>query len=615
MFAPSALLYHHGFESNIKQMAKLTTVYGESLDKNAPLPEHPNPYFQRNAFISLNGPWDFVLDRSPKIPQSYPDKIIVPFSVETSLSGIEKMVSASQYMHYRKLVEIPSAFIGKNGLLHFDAVDQTADVYIDGSLAASHDGGYFPFSVFLPRLGKEVLIEVIAHDDTKSGLFPRGKQSLQPGGIWYRPTSGIWQSVYLEAVPADGFVSSLDVAPDFDAQSVKFHIGISGLRTYPSVSVYFGSRLVAKKDIDDKGDAILDLRYDFYPWTADAPNLYSAIIVNGGDEVRTVFGLRKVYVAGEGDHHFLMVNGKPTFLSALLDQGYWPESGLTPPSSEAIANDINIAKKAGYNCLRKHLKIEPMRWYYLCDRLGMYVSQDFVNGGSPYSQFLLNVRPFVSFPLSDRNNPILGRATEISKKRFLGEMKETVSLLKGVSSILIWTIFNEGWGQFDAKKVTATLRNLDGTRLIDSTSGWFDKNTGDFASYHVYFKSPRIWNDGIRLLSLSEFGGYSLPIVGHVFSSRSMGYRTFYTFRSYNEAVLGLYRTQIERLIKKQDLSVCVYTQLSDIEEEVNGIVTFDRKIIKLDVDAMRAENAKLYDLYAKRYQEICGPHAKKAKK
>jgi beta-galactosidase/beta-glucuronidase len=579
-------------------MGKISTIYGENVDKEHPLSSHPNPYFERDCFISLNGPWDFALNNESKIPDAYTDIIIVPFSVETPLSGIEKPVSSSQYMHYRKIVSVPDDFVGKSGLLHFDAIDQTADVYIDGDKVASHEGGYFPFFVFIPLLKKSFVVAVVAHDDTKSSIFPRGKQSLQPGGIWYHPTSGIWQSVYLEKVPTDGFISSLKVSPDFDAEKVKIHAEFVGLKSYPSVSVYFSGQLVAKNSFDQDGNVTLDLKYNFFPWSADNPNLYTLVVSDGYDVVHSIFGFRKISITAKGDHHFLMVNNEPVFLSALLDQGYWPESGLTPPSDEAIANDITIAKKAGFNCLRKHIKIEPMKWYYLCDKLGMYVSQDFVNGGSNYSRLLIRTRPLISFPLSDRNNALLGRATEGSKIYFIADMKETVSHLEGVSSILIWTIFNEGWGQFDAAKLSKKLKELDPTRLIDSTSGWFDQGAGDFSSFHFYFRSPRILNDGLRILSLSEFGGFSLPIPDHDYSSKIAGYKTYYTFESYNAAVNKLYQDSIERLISKQDLSVSVYTQLTDVEENVDGIITYDRKILKIDGSAMKAENTKLYGLY-----------------
>ncbi len=586
-------------------MENLSTIYGETIDKNHPLKSHPNPYFERDCFISLNGPWDFALTSDSKIPDLYPDTIIVPFSVETPLSGVGKTVYSFNYMHYRKTLSIPDDFVGKSGLLHFDAIDQTADIYLDGEKIGSHEGGYFPFFIYIPLLKNKLTISVVAHDDTRSSIFPRGKQSLQPGGIWYHPTSGIWQSVYLEKVPTDGYISSFKFDPDFDSQKVKIHAEFVGLKSYPSISAYFNGQLVAKSAFDQDGNASLDLKYDFFPWSAENPNLYNIVLSDGYDVVHSVFGFRKVSIAAKGDHHFLMVNNEPVFLSALLDQGYWPESGLTPPSDEAMANDIRIAKRAGFNCLRKHIKIEPMKWYFLCDKLGIYVSQDFVNGGSSYSRFLIYTRPFVSFPMGDHNNAILGRATEGSKTHFISDMKETVSHLYGVASILIWTIFNEGWGQFDSVKITPILRALDSSRLIDSNSGWFDQSVGDFSSYHVYYRPPRILNDGLRILALTEFGGYSLPLPDHDYSDKTSGYKTFYTFESFNEALLKLYKDSIERLITKQDLSVSVYTQLTDVEEEVNGIITYDRKISKIDNDAMKVENAKLYNLYEEAFKKV----------
>ncbi len=585
-------------------MGKLSTAYGETLNSGIPWPSHPNPYCERDLFLPLNGLWEFALTKDKVFPEFYPLRILVPFSVETSLSGVEKTVGRSQYMHYRKKVVVPDNFVGKGGLLHFGAVAETADVYVDGVKVGTHQGGFSPFSFFLPVLPAGFALNVVAKGDAGDSLIRSRLQTLQSRNVLFPPTNGIWQSVYLEVVPTDGYLNAIKVTPDYDAQLVKVHAEFAGLRNYPQASVFFNGQLLAKGAFNDDGDITLDLRYNFFPWTPDNPVLYNVVITDGSDLVRTVFGFRKIEAVTRKNKRFLLLNGQPTFLSAVLDQGYWPESGMTPPSEEAMRDDILLAKKAGFNCLRKEVKIEPPRWYYLCDKLGMLVSQDFVTFPC-YSPNLMLGRPFMAFSIRDSRLPILGRPSRLSLNRLVATMVETTALLDGVTSLVIWHLFDESRGQFAGQKLIKTLRKIDKTRLIDATSVWFDTNLGDFASSREYLEIPG-WKVGRgRLVSLLDFGGYYMPIPDHDAGVRTGRYHTYYTFAAYNRALLRAYQNSIEPAIKRQALSLCVYTQLTDVEDEINGFATFDRKITKIDSAALRAENAKLYALYADKYNGL----------
>jgi beta-galactosidase/beta-glucuronidase len=583
-------------------MTELITDYGEKLDKDNPLPEHPNPQFARDSFISLNGFWDFSIDKTKDLPSSYDRKIVVPFSVESPLSGIGIKVSKGVFLHYRKSFVLPDSFLDKAIILHFEAIDQIADVFLNGRHIAHHEGGYFPISVYIPDAEKVNLLELTVTDDTDSPVFPRGKQSNVPGGIWYHPTSGIWQSVWIESVPSDGHFVSVKITPNYDDRKVQLHAIFYGNHAYATAEAYYHGKLVAKAIFDENGDAILDFKYDFYAWTPDDPNLYDLRFLGGHDIVHSYFGLRKFSVYTKGKYRCFALNDKPLFLSAVLDQGYYPDGGMTPPSDQAMINDIKLLKKCGFNCVRKHIKIELMRWYYYCDTLGILVSQDFVNGGARYSDFLIKVRPFINFDINDTSHLFLGRFLKESRAQYLSDMTKTIVRLANVVSICIWTPFNEGWGQFEARSITQQIRSLDNSRLIDSTSGWYDKKVGDFNSRHVYFRPARLLNDRERILALTEFGGYSLPVDHHDYSNSPFGYKMFTTFESYNHAVQLLYRDQVLHLVEKHGLAMSVYTQLTDIEDEINGLITFDRKIIKIDQAMIHESNRIIANAFSRKF-------------
>mgnify|MGYP002522315525 FL=1 len=582
----------------------MKTPYSDSMDKNHPLAAHPDPYWERMDFLSLNGLWDFQITKEKDNPDEYTEKILVPFSPETPLSGIQRHIGKTDYLHYRKVVSIDDKYVGKVGLLRFMAVDQECDVYIDGEKKLSHKGGYSSFSLCVCPLKKEFVLEVSVHDDTSSSVFARGKQSNEAKGIWYTPTSGIYQEVYLEFLDSLNYLESCSIHGDFDRKKLIFDGKMHGNFFPYKISVFFKDKLVGESFFDSSLHAEIDLSSSFHPWSNKEANLYKILFTSkNGDEISSHYGIRKIERRKVNGFYYLFLNNEPLYLSGLLDQGYYPDGGLTPPSIDAMRGDILLAKKCGFNSLRKHIKIELRRWYYLCDQEGIIVIQDFVNGGAKYSELLINLAPFLPLKISDKN-PILGRRSQESKDQFLREMEETVHDLGNIPSICIWTLFNEGWGQFDTKKCYALLQELDSSRLIDATSGWYDKKIGDFHSRHIYFRPVHLFNHKKRLMSLSEFGGYVAYVKNHSWSRKSFGYKNYSTLENLNEGLAHLFKKEVRRAIKHARLCLSVYTQLTDVEEEVNGLITYDREVVKVDTDRLRKINDELYEEYQSIYQK-----------
>lgn len=570
----------------------MQTFECRKIQADSPLPEYPTPQFRRDSFLSLNGRWEFCFSPLPNV-EEYDREIIVPYAPETSASGIHQNIPANQKLHYRKFFELPEGFRGDRVLLHFEAVDQVCDVYLNGIQIAHHEGGYLPFTVDCLELkrGKNELV-VVVEDDVTSPVYPRGKQSPKPGGIWYTPTSGIWGSVWLESVPTQ-VIQSLEIHPIFDEKKVRIAAKFEGKATFSKVIVSLGGNVVAEAAFDESLTCEIPIS-PFYPWSPKSPKLYDLEVQINQDKVYSYFGMRKFSVMEKDGHKVFALNNEPLFLTGVLDQGYFPESGLTPPTDKAMADDIEVMKSLGFNCLRKHIKIEPMRWYYHADRLGMIVIQDMVNGGAPYNPFLIVSAPFIPWKKDDtKRMNRFGRGDEASRAFFEQELVGTVERLKNCPCIAIWTLFNEGWGQFEAKRLTAKLRKLDPNRLIDSTSGWFDQGVGDFASRHIYFRKIRLKPSPNRILALTEFGGYSLRVEDHVYSHKNFGYAKTKDEKELTARLEKLYREQVIPA-KKQGLSVAILTQLCDVEEETNGLLTYDRKVTKVKAKTMIALNEEL---------------------
>ena len=590
----------------------LKTRFSNFIDREHPLQEYPRPLLRRNSYFNLNGYWDYAITETNEFPSHYDGKILVPFSPECSLSEVNRQLKPEQFLWYHCILTDPRAKPSECILLQFGAIDQTAEIYLNQNYIASHQGGYLPFSVdlteaFLPG-ENSLLLKVTDVSDTS--YHARGKQKLESSGMFYTAQSGIWQTVFMECVPQT-YIKSLTITPNFDENSVTFSLVTNQNETLPSsqeqnkglgnalgkITILKQGALVNGMEHWKEEDRILCVTIkDSNPltlslplmssWTPEHPYLYDVLLELGEDVVQSYFAMRKISIDYDKNNiPRILLNNQPYFQNGLLDQGYWPESLYTPPSDEAMIYDISIAKELGFNLLRKHAKIEPSRWYYHCDRLGMLVWQDFVNGGSSYRTWFVTLFPTllprVSMKIKDSSYSLFSRSDELGKEEYLSEMEQTVASLYNHPSIVLWVPFNEGWGQFDSIKITDKLSALDSTRLIDSASGWFDQGCGDVKSLHIYF-TPMHFNASNRALVLSEFGGYTLRIPSHTFNDATYGYRYYKSRDSLTNAIVSVYKNKIIPGIEK-GLCATVYTQLTDIEEEINGLMTYDREILKVD--------------------------------
>ena len=581
-----------------RTLRPLLTPWGERLDRDHPLPEYPRPQLRRDSFLNLNGRWQYAIRPGKEgAPAVYDGEIIVPFSPECILSGVQKKVLPEDRLWYRRTFTLPEGFRKDRVLLHFGAVDQSCQVFVNGRPAGGHEGGYLPFTCDITDAltGGENVLVVSAADATSRSRHAYGKQSFTPGGIWYTPQSGIWQTVWLESVP-ENYVEKLTITPDYDHRRVRFVLRAKDPE---------GANFVVRRD----GTVIAEDWYDasrayeefpitdenFRPWTPEDPFLYDVTVtLKGGDVVHSYFGMRKFGVAEVDGRQVLALNDRPIFLSGVLDQGTWSDGLYTPASDEAMIFDIQKMKECGFNMLRKHIKIEPLRWYYHCDRLGMVVWQDLVSGGGRMDPMITQIAPFLGIHLRDDKYPRFGREEEAGREQFLRDLRDTADLLSNTPSLAVWTPFNEGWGQFDSLQAAQLLWDLDPTRLVDHASGWHDQGGGDFKSRHVYFRPVKLRHDKRRILALTEFGGYSLPSAGHTAGEKPFGYRMYKTEGELMDALARLYETEIIPAMEKQRLSAAVYTQVSDVEDEVNGLLTFDRKVCKADEARLKRINERL---------------------
>ena len=419
----------------------MKTNWTDSVDINNPLPEYPRPQLARRGWRSLNGPWDYAINSSSRHPTAFDGQIIVPFSPETELSGVQRSLKSGEYLWYRRQVELPEEYAGRRVLLHFDAVDQEATVWVNNAMVASHVGGYLPFEADVTEAIEDnrMTITVRVTDDTDKGVHTRGKQKTKRGGIWYTPQSGIWQTVWMEAVPED-YVKSLRITPDFDKGTVE--IAAETVGEAPAYAQFGGFSYELPAEIPVP---------DFEAWTPDHPKLYGFTVSCGEDLVQSYFAMRKFSVEeDEKGVKRLFLNNKPLFHNGLLDQGYWPDGLYTAPTDEALAYDIRMAKAMGYNMLRKHIKVEPLRWYYHCDRLGMLVWQDMPCGGGSYNPVVVSAPLLTGSHMKDSAYGMFGRGDTAGRSEFKAELAEMVKHLYNCPCIAMWVIFNEGWGQFDA---------------------------------------------------------------------------------------------------------------------------------------------------------------------
>lgn len=570
-----------------------------------PLPEHPRPQLVRDRFLILNGRWSYAITADARPPRTWDGEILVPFSPEAPASGVGRTLRPDQFLWYERQVELPEDFLDGRILLHFGAVDQDCEVSIDDVPVGGHRGGYLPFTIdvtdALATPGPHTL-RVRVTDETDRGFASHGKQSLRRGGIWYSPQSGIWQTVWIEPVPS-AHVEDLVIRPLLTERVIEIVVQAAGSAADVGVSVGADGTVLA--GATGRANEPIRLRLDeVRPWTPEDPFLYDLEVRMGTDVVTSYVGMRSVAV--ERDAHGrprLMLNGRPYFHAGVLDQGYWPGGLYTAPTDEAMVRDIRTMKELGFTMLRKHIKIEPLRWYHHCDRLGMLVWQDMVNGGRRYRPLVITAPVLAPVRLDDRRHRVFGRQDEAGRTAFQQELETTVRLLRNTPSVVVWVPFNEGWGQFDALDAVERIRAIDPDRVVDHASGWHDQGGGDLRSLHVYFRRVRprrTWGRDGRAVVVSEYGGYSLRLPGHAFSDREFGYRRYATIDELTAAYERLHREEVLPAIAA-GLSGIVYTQLSDVEDELNGLLTFDRSVTKVDADAVRRVNAELADEFARR--------------
>ena len=571
-------------------MEQLVTRWGKEIDKDKVLPEYPRPGLVRDSYYNLNGEWDYCINDSPET-NTYDGKILVPFSPETFLSGVNQIVKPEQYLHYNKEFSLSEGFVKDRVILHFGAVDQECKVYLNGKFLGEHKGGYLPFNFDITEVLQEKnQLKLSVIDKTEHLPHARGKQKLLKKGkyssLFYTPQSGIWKTVWLESVE-NVYIQDIKITPVYDESCVRFLIKSNEKNQKVYLTVYEEGNTLKEAEGETDRDIVVKLE-DFKSWSPDNPFLYNIKIRLGQDEVTSYFGMRKLSTGRDknGTLRFFL-NNKPYFFNGVLDQGYWPESLMTAPSDEALKYDIIKLKEMGYNTIRKHIKIEPERFYYHCDKLGMIVWQDMPNGGGDYNMvfvtYLPNGLPWFGRNIKDDHYKIFRREDEEGKKQYYRDLDDMVSTLYNYPSIAVWGPFNEGWGQFDAGRATEAIRKLDDTRLINEACGWYDQGGGDMYSIHNYIRKLKVKPQSDRVVALTEYGGYAYPVKGHMACAKEFGYQHYHSVEELTVNYKRLWEEEIFPNLHK-GLSSAIYTQTSDIEEEVNGVMTYDREVDKMDI-------------------------------
>lgn len=557
-----------------------------------PHSEHPCPQRMRKDWACLNGAWDFY-KQTALGKREHESTILVPFSPESLLSGLDEnfCLKSGEMLVYSRKFTVAERWLGGVTKLHFGAVDSECSVLVNGENAGAHTGGYTAFSLDITHLlhaGENELVVYCKDEGTRNG-DARGKQSDKRGGIWYTAQSGIWQAVWLENMPKR-HIENLKITPSVSEKSVKIIADCDGAEM--EIVVFDGEREILCEKFTNE----VTLSYDFELWSPENPKLYDFTLTSEtGDCIRSYFGVRSFGVCTDSQgKKRLTLNGKPYFFNGVLDQGYFSDGMLTYPSDKAMLDELTMLKEMGFNTVRKHIKIEPMRWYYHCDRLGLVVWQDFVSGGGEYKFSHIALFPFLGFKHHDDDYQYFAREDEGGRYAFKRMVDETLAQLYNCPCIGVWVPFNEGWGQFDSAFYTEYIKAQDGTRIIDSVSGWHDQGEKKTAlkSLHIYYTPLKVPKDN-RPVVLSEFGGYSMKVQGHTFAEKEFGYKKFKTQEKLVRALRKLYLKKLKPLIKK-GLCGCIYTQVSDVEEEINGFVTYDRAVLKVPVEEMKKINAEI---------------------
>ena len=557
----------------------LYTVDGESLC-DMPWNIYPRPLLVRDSFFCLNGEWELEATDGEKYT------ILVPFPPESALSRVCKRMGEHPHIIYKKTFSLPQNFVRERVILHFGAVDQIAEVKLNGKLLGRHVGGYEHFSFDITdelSVENELVVTVTNADDPLS--LPYGKQCEKRGGMWYTPVTGIWQTVWIESVSTN-YVKELSV--NVDGTSVE--ISALGITNGEVVVDADGTTIKAELTC---GKARFDIE-NVRMWSPEDPYLYRYTVETEGDSVSSYFAVRKVSVENKNGKPVICLNSKPTYLHALLDQGYFSDGIFTPATPEEYKRDILSMKELGFNMLRKHIKVEPDIFYYYCDMYGMMVMQDMVNNGD-YSFIRDTALPTIGIKRRNDKNMHRDPAT---RKAFEDGMISTVNALRHYPSIVAWTVFNEGWGQFCSDEMYDKIKALDSTRLVDTVSGWFSGARNEVESQHIYFKPIKVKKRYDKPLFISEFGGYACRIDGHVFNTdNEYGYKSFKTKEELEEAFVALYKNEI---IPAISMGLCgsVYTQVSDVEDETNGLLTYDRRVCKVNAERIKAMSEELFSAF-----------------
>ncbi len=579
---------------------RILSPWAEEVNPEKPLPEYPRPQMVRDGWQNLNGLWDYAIEsKSAKEPSSYEGKILVPFAVESALSGVAKTVGKDSMLWYKTTFTVPKNMRKQNVILHFGAVDWETEVFVNGKSAGTHKGGYDPFSFDItPHLNKGNSQELVVRvwDPTDEGPQPRGKQVKNPEGIWYTPVTGIWQTVWLEGVPVT-HIQHTKNTPDVDAKTFTVAADIAQPKSGDQLRVQLMNDGKQVAEQTAAADEAVTLQVDNPKlWTPDAPHLYDmkiAVLRNGKviDEVASYGAMRKISMEpDENGIQRMMLNNEFVFQYGPLDQGWWPDGLYTAPTDEALLFDIQKTKDMGFNMIRKHVKVEPARWYHYCDSVGMLVWQDMPSGdlGNQW-----NPRPGVEGIGTERDR------TKESEDIYRTEWKAIMDANYNFPSIVVWVPFNEAWGQFKTKEITEWTMEHDATRLVNSASGGNFYPVGEIMDLHNYpdpaMPSPALFGKD-RVVVLGEFGGLGLPVDGHTWQQKdNWGYQSFKN----KEELLKRYTKLMEDLtpLILQGLSAAVYTQTTDVEVEVNGLMTYDRKVIKVAPEKLKPLHTKLYDV------------------
>jgi len=578
----------------------ITTEWADKVNPSHPLNVYPRPQLQRSEWQNLNGLWQYAIlpaSDDKAIPASFQGNILVPFCAESALSGVGKRVGKDNLLWYQRDITVPAKRKGKRVLLHFGAVDWRSDIFVNGKNVGRHEGGYDPFTFDITdalKKGTKQQLNVRVWDPTNDGPQPHGKQVIKPEGIWYTPVTGIWQTVWLETVP-ETYISSTKQTPDVDNSNLSVSASVENIQPGDqlSFSAWKGNEKIAEKTGSDTS-VILSIPGPEL-WSPSHPFLYNlkVTVMRKGkavDEVKSYFAMRKISVAPD-EHGIkkMLVNNKFLFEFGPLDQGWWPDGLYTAPTDAALKFDIEKTKEMGFNLIRKHIKVEPARWYYYCDSIGIMVWQDMPSGdlGNHWEN-----RPGVLGRATDRDR------TPESEGYYRKEWNAIMDALHNFPSIIVWVPFNEAWGQFKTVDVANWTKQKDPSRLVNSASGGNFFPVGDIEDLHNYpdpaMPRPDIFGDK-KALVLGEFGGLGLPVQGHTWQEKNWGYQSFKS----NDSLFKRYQSLTDKLeeLIRAGLSAAVYTQTTDVEGEVNGFMTYDRKVMKMPIEKLKAVNEKMYEV------------------